>query len=214
MKGIMRTNTNRTSTTIFAAICSLALTLSVSAETVRYNSQPIGSSTKIEGTSTVHDWHMDSKLISGYIEADAKFPEAALTDASAAKPVVNVSIPVTTFKSNSRKMDEVMQEAMKAKQHPKIEYKLIELKPKSDTASSGSAQFDAVGVLTVAGTARTNSMPVTITKTEDKLKVSGSISLKMTNYGVEPPAPTIALGLLKTGDEVKITFEWLTAKAK
>jgi hypothetical protein len=34
----------------------------------------------------------------------------------------------------------------------------------------------------------------------------------MTDYGVEPPAPSI-LGLspIKTGDDLKLSFEWLTA---
>jgi hypothetical protein len=45
------------------------------------------------------------------------------------------------------------------------------------------------------------------------LKFSGTTALKMTDFGIQPPAPSLALGLIKTGDDVKITFEWLTAKA-
>src|SRR5262245_2886323 len=41
---------------------------------VRYDGQPTGSTAKIEGTSTVHDWHMDSSVIGGFMEVDAKFP--------------------------------------------------------------------------------------------------------------------------------------------
>jgi hypothetical protein len=33
----------------------------------------------------------------------------------------------------------------------------------------------------------------------------------MTDYKVKPPAPKIALGAITTGDEVKITFEWMVA---
>ena len=43
----------------------------------------------------------------------------------------------------------------------------------------------------------------------DKIKISGNTSLKMTDFKIEPPAPTLGLGALKTGDEVKISFEWI-----
>jgi hypothetical protein len=32
----------------------------------------------------------------------------------------------------------------------------------------------------------------------------------MTDFKIEPPAPAIGLGLIKTGDDVKLSFEWLT----
>jgi hypothetical protein len=35
--------------------------------------------------------------------------------------------------------------------------------------------------------------------------------MKMTDFKIEPPAPKIALGAIKTGDEITISFEWMTA---
>lgn len=179
---------------------------------VRYDALPVGSKAKMEGTSTIHDWHMDSAVIGGFMEVDAKFPESALTDAAAAKPRVEVFMPVRSFKSYAKKMDEVMQEHMEEPKYKKIEFKLTELKPKSAAGATGALQFEAVGVLTVHGTNKTINMPVTIEKTDNKIKVAGSTSLKMTDFGVKPPAPTI-LGVptIKTGDDIKVTFEWLTA---
>jgi len=179
---------------------------------VRYDAQPTGSKTKIEGTSTIHDWTMESAVIGGFLEADAKFPESALTDPAAAKPKAEVFMPVRSFKSYAKKMDEVMQEHMNEPKYKRIEYKLTELKPKSAAGSTGALQFEAVGVLTVAGTNKSITMPVTIEKKDGKLKVTGKMALKMTDYGVKPPAPTI-LGVptIKTGDDITITFEWLSA---
>jgi hypothetical protein len=34
-------------------------------------------------------------------------------------------------------------------------------------------------------------------------------ALKMTDFKIQPPASTIALGAIKTGDEVKISFGWI-----
>jgi polyisoprenoid-binding protein YceI len=155
---------------------------------------------------------MESAVIGGFLEVDAKFPESALTDPNAAKPKVELFMPVRSFKSYTKKMDDVMQEHMNEPKHKRIEYKLTELKPKSPAGTTGALQFEAVGALTIAGTTNTHKMPVTIEKKDGKLKVTGKTTLKMTDYGVKPPAPTIAgMSLIKTGDEVTITFEWLTA---
>ena len=182
-----------------------------SANVVHYAAQPVGSTVKIEGTSTIHDWTMEGALIGGSLDADTSFPESALTNAETAKPSAQVFIPVRSIKSDSRKMDEIMQEHMNAEKYPRIEYRLIELKPKS---GARELQFDAVGALTVSGVTRTNTMPVTFERVDGgKLKVSGSTPLKMTDFGVKPPAPTIlGMPIIKTGDDIKISFEWLVAK--
>ncbi len=180
--------------------------------TVRYDAQPTGSKCKMEGTSTIHDWTMESAVIGGFMEADANFPVSALTDAQAAKPKVEIFMPVRSFKSSYKKMDEVMQDHMNESKHKRIEYKLTELKPKSPAGTTGAIQFDAVGELTINGTTKTMTMPVTIEKKEGKMRVTGSAAVKMTDYGVKPPAPTI-LGMptIKTGDDLKITFDWVSA---
>ena len=197
---------------MLAAVLAMWLGAQAVAQTVRYDAQPVGSKTKIEGTSTIHDWTMESAVIGGFMEVDVKFPESALTDANAAKPKVEVFMPVRSFKSYAKKMDEVMQEHMNEPKYKRIEYKLIELKPKSAAGATGALQFDAIGAITVNGTTRTNTIPVTIEKKDGKLKISGSAPLKITSFGVKPPAPSIAgVSLIKTGDDIKVSFEWLTA---
>ena len=49
---------------------------SLAAGAILYVAQPTGSSMKIEGTSTLHDWKMTSSLVGGSMEADAKFEVA------------------------------------------------------------------------------------------------------------------------------------------
>jgi hypothetical protein len=36
----------------------------------------------------------------------------------------------------------------------------------------------------------------------------------MTDFKIDPPAPKVALGLIKTGDEVKLFFEWIVVQKK
>lgn len=179
---------------------------------LRYEALPTGSFSRIEGDSTLHEWKMEGKILGGYIEADEKFPESALTDAKAAKPVVYSFMPVKSFKSGTKKMDEVMQDSMNATTHPKIEYKLIELKPKSAAGTTGATQFEAIGALTISGVTMTNTMPVTIEKKDGKLKVNGTTPLKLSDFNVTIKLTGIAsLMNLKVKDDLKITVEWLLA---
>ena len=189
---------------LFAALAVFA------ADNVRFESRP-GSKVKVDGTSTVHDWTVESQLLKGTMEVPADF---ASNPAAAAKGTkVEVTIPVRSLKSGKTAMNNIMWEAMKMKDHPNIVYKLIELTPKAG-AQGTSAQFDAKGTLTVAGVTRTNTMPVTIEKTGDnKAKATGTTTVKMTDFGIKPPAPTVGLGFIKTGDDVKIAFEWHAEKA-
>src|SRR5712691_7605289 len=39
----------------------------------RFDSRP-GSKVRIEGTSSVHDWQMEGKIIGGFLEVGANFP--------------------------------------------------------------------------------------------------------------------------------------------
>ncbi len=74
--------------------------------------------------------------------------------------------------------------------------------------------FDAKGTLTVSGVTKDITMPVTMLRRVDQSRVtfSGATALKMTDFKITPPAPASALGLIKTGDDVKLTFEWAVGK--
>lgn len=184
---------------------------------VQYVAQPGGAKVRIEGTSSIHEWNMESPVIAGSMETDASFPESALKGGAAAKPKVEVNIPVRTLKSYNKRMDEVYQEHMEEAKFKKMEYKLTELKPKGDAPKGGKCEFDAVGTLTIHGVSKPLTMPVTIEKAEvdkdgkkvQQLKIAGATSLKMSDFEVKPPNPTIpGVGAITTGDEIKLTFEW------
>jgi len=56
-------------------------------------------------------------------------------------------------------------------------------------------------------------MPVNVLPLgEKKLKISGTTTVKMTDFKIEPPAPKIAMGMIKTGDEVKLIFDWMVVQ--
>jgi polyisoprenoid-binding protein YceI len=178
----------------------------------RYVAQP-GSKVTIDGTSTLHDWTVEGRIIGGSIEFDSNFESDPTLKSSRTSPKLEAIIPVRSIKSGKKPMDTVMHDAMKAATHTNIVYRLQTMTAKQ-AAVGAVTEFDTTGTLTVAGVTKTNQMAVKVEKLDGgKLRFTGSTALKMTDFGIQPPAPSVTLGLIKTGDDVKITFEWLTAKA-
>lgn len=187
------------------------------AEIVRYQGVPRGSSIKIKGTSTVHDWEVESTLIAGFMNVDGEFPsDLSTTTVPALKnlPQVNVQIPVRSIRSGKSTMDSVMHGAMKQQAHPKITYVLAKMTPSNVERKSGDPlRYDTKGDLTVAGVKKRIAMPIDLVQHgEGGLRITGKTKVKMTDFGIQPPAPKIAFGLIKTGDEVEIIFEWIIKK--
>jgi YceI-like domain len=204
----------------FAGVAALLVATAQADDWVRYKAKP-GDKVSIAGTSTIHDWTMEGEIIGGYLEVPAgvEFDQskAALTGVTGDKLPMHVetTIPVRAMKSHYEGMDEVMQQAMNAKDHPQIQYRLTEMKLKEPHAAGTPFQFDSKGELIVNGVTNVIAMPVSIENVDKaKLKIVGKIPLKMTDYKVTPPAPKIALGMIKTGDEVTISFEWLVGLAQ
>lgn len=192
---------------------------SLQAEVIRYAAQPGSSKIQVEGTSTLHPWIVQSQLIGGFMELDASFAKDPAFKAEPGlklTPKAEAIILVRTIKSDKAKMDEVMHEAMKQKEHPRITYRLTEMVLKTVPKSPEDPyEFDTKGELTVAGVKKALEMPVTLQRVgADKIKAAGKTDLKMTEFGIKPPAPVLLLGLVKTGDDVKVTFEWVIAESK
>jgi len=194
------------------------LALSGHAEDVRYKAQPRGSKVTVAGTSTIHDWTLEGEIIGGYLELPAGVAfdtaKAELPGATDGKLTAKaeVGIPVTSLKAPYSGMDEVMQQAMNAKDHPRIQFHLLEMTLKSPHPTGTPFVFDAKGDLIVNGVTNTITMPVTMENSEPtKLKITGKVPLKMTDFKVTPP---VKLGIFRTGDDINITFEWVVAAPK
>lgn len=205
-----------------AMVAGFCFVVSAGAQT-KYTTFPNASSVKVDGTSTLHEWEMEGKLIGGMMEfgSGIMLDPAQATIAGAADgkvPVkVHAVIPVNSIKSKAEHspdvMDHLMQSALKSDTFPLIQYTLTEMTVKGAHEAGKPFQFDTTGELAIAGKTNKVSFPVTIDASEaGKLKVNGTVALKMTDYGVTPPAPNIGLGLMKCGDDIKIIIDWTLKK--
>lgn len=201
--------------TTFTAAFAFLLS-ATAADMLKYKGTFRGSKMRIEGTSTIHEWHAESTVVRGTVDLDPSFPaDPANKELKPGKIQVDgkISMVVATFRcSSGAAMDGVMQETMEATKYPTIEFKLKELEFKE--FKDDKMVCDATGDLTVHGQTKTLTIPVEITRPDARsIKVAGSTDLKMTDFGVKPPAPKIALGAIKTGDDVKLIFEWSAQRA-
>ena len=201
-----------------SAAATIISGIQIQAETITYSART-GSLLKISGTSSVHDWEVKTLLIGGRMVWDSSFP----LDPSKAKlpklttsPKVSVIVPVRNIESGKQRMNEVMHGAMNAQKHKFARYNLTEIKVTDNKRKAGDPiLFDTEGTLNVNGKSVPVSMQVSIAKgKEGKLKVSGKTKLRMSQFGISPPAPKIALGLITTGDEVSVEFDWFVALKK
>jgi polyisoprenoid-binding protein YceI len=173
---------------------TLTLALAALAASAERYAPATGSLIRIEGTSTLHAWTMEGAAINGQIDA---------TTSNAV-----VTIPVTSIKSEHAKMDKLMAEALKAKQHPEIRYELLEATP---VTNPNAFAMKTKGRLTIAGVTRELAMDIQGTRNADgRYVLTGQAPVKMTSFGIKPPVAM--LGTIKTGDEVKVTFRWVVER--
>jgi len=177
---------------------------------------------RIEGTSNIHDWQCESPLILGSLQVSQNFPVEPGQAVNPAKVDIKgeASVRVLSLKSKNKdgtpyedKMDEVMWEHLKAQTNPVIVFRPTDLVLKEAAKSKDVPYvFDAKGDLAVSGVTNSISFPVSVLPLGDKdkkCKITGTVTLKMTDYKVEPPSPKFLP--IHTGDEIKILFTWMVA---
>ena len=139
--------------------------------------------TTVAGTSTLHAWTMTSTTgsFSGTVSGNT------IQD-------VNYKLVSKTLKSLKGPMDNNAYKAVQADKFPNITF----------TATSvNMGKGTMTGKLTVTNVTKTISVPVNVTKTGDTYTVWGQANIKMTDYGVTPPA--FMMNTVKTGNEITIT---------
>ena len=222
----------KTRTVIAANIALLMLAtaaLQAADEKITYMART-GGKMRIEGTANIihPTWQIESPIIGGMLEVGPGFPTEPGQAATPGKIEASgrAFMSVRSFKSvesdgkpYSDRMDEVTYEHLKEAQFKQITYKLTELTLKEVAKSKDAPYvFDSTGDLTIAGTTKTIKMPVNILPVADpkqnKLEITGSISIKMTDFKVEPVDINLVVGHITTGDDVKLVFKWVLWQKK
>jgi polyisoprenoid-binding protein YceI len=154
----------------------------------------------VSGSSTVRNWTCTAQ---GMI---------AVTPATAGTPVpgfasgvqgATVTVPVKAFKCPNDEMTLHLNEAMRSGEFPEIIYRL-------ENYDVAGAQAQATGTMTITGVSKPVSVPVTLTPSEQGVQVEGSTRLEFATFNLEPP--TVFLGMLKVGPQIRISFKGTIAR--
>jgi len=202
------------------ALLLIAILSTSAADLTRLDARS-GSKMRIEGTSTVHDWQSESPLILGHLEVGPNFPLEPGQNVTPGKVEVKGEATITVKslrslerdgKAYSDTMDQKMYDMMSYTNHPKIIFHPTELVLKEvPTDKTQPYLFDSKGDLEIAGVTNTISMAVSVTPLPGgRVKLTGTVSLKMTDYKIEPASIVFA----KTGNDVKVIFEWVLGQKK
>ncbi len=148
---------------------------------------------KLEGTSTIHDWEM----VSSHAEGNTEITLANGKIANIKTLLLN--FPVVTLKSGKSAMDNNAYKALDEKQYPQIYFELTEVESIIDQ------MIKAKGNLTISGNSSMVSLEVNYQLSEDDIWFTGSIPITFTQFKLDPPKALF--GTIKTGDDLKISFE-------
>ncbi len=162
-----------------------------------YNSVLSKSSLKVTGTSSLHDWEMSVDDFSCQVTFIMGNPSIKLLD-------INFNAEANSFKSHSNIMDNKTLKAIRADEHPIIQFKSnnIDFKIPLENESNGILP----GELTIGGKTTHVNLPFKVEMISDEsVEVTGTIQLKMTDFEIDPP--TALLGTLQTGNEIEIHFK-------
>ncbi len=154
---------------------------------------------KIEGTSNIQDWEMNSEK--GSCTASLQLIDnAVLTGMSN----LDFFIKVEDLRSDHKAMDNNMYNAMNSEKYPDVSYHSSNVVVK---AAGNGYIISAKGKLNIAGVSKDAEITANATAVDKGFAISGSYKLKMTDYNVTPPS--IMFGAIKTGNDVTIRFNFV-----
>jgi polyisoprenoid-binding protein YceI len=165
----------------------------------------------IEGTSNLHGWACRTQDMNAVVELDAAVAAQLSVAPPKALKRVDVKVPVKSLKCGHGAMDNNLYKALNADKTPDISYIMASFEAVAGEAKD-SFSLKTIGTLTINGKEQKVAMEVAATRLLDgTVRAKGTVPVKMTDFGITPP--TAIFGRLKTGDEVKVSFE-LTVGAK
>jgi len=156
------------------------------------------SDLKINGTSTLHDWVMDTENF------DCVF-EAQIDNTKIKIKKVKFSCNTTSIKSENSIMDKKAWEALKSKDFKTILFETDEMN--EFIVSDRKVEGKLIGNLLLAGEKRKITLQMMGKMDElGNMEFTGQVNIKMSEYGIIPP--TAVMGTIKTGDKITIIYDF------
>lgn len=155
----------------------------------------------LEGDSNVRRWSCDSSelRLTSFVETGTD------GEAPAVRSLV-FELEVASLRCGDEHMEAKLRESLKAEQFPVIRYRLGGARLVR-TGPAGQHFILTRGTLTVAGVERQVDLLVLASASpRGDLRALGSLALRMSDFGVDPPSAF--LGLVQSKDELLVRFDF------
>jgi polyisoprenoid-binding protein YceI len=187
---------------VFASLLVMAFSTQISVAQ-SYQLDNASSKLKVDGTSNIHDWQINAENQQGKLSVE--FENGKLVELQQ----LDFIVMAESLKSGKGSMDKNTYKALNTGKYKQIVFKLTKVKSINCSASN-SCKVAVTGNLTIAGTTKPIDLTFELNNGESRITLSGSKTIKMTDFGVEPP--TAMFGTITTGDALDIKFESIFKK--
>ncbi|WP_298155966.1 YceI family protein [Flavobacterium sp.] len=151
---------------------------------------------EISGTSTFHDWTMETKSLSG----QAQFNLLPGTDITGLT-MLELSIPAKSLKSNNRALNKNAWKALKTDRFKSIAYKLVSAKITGQ--ENYRTIITTIGKLTISGVTKEVTIDIhCMANKGGSITCTANYSFNMSDYAIDPPY--FMKKLMRTGDKVAL----------
>ena len=176
----------------------------------------------LHGSSNVAPWRCSGSTLDATMEVAAPLAQinnlidriedgnvALLTATTATfpQPSFHLTIPVQTLRCGNRQMERDMYRALRAGQHPSIDFRFARLVGGvHHDIDAGTYGAKIAGVLSLAGQTRTVTIDLEATRVaRDRFRLRARLPLRMTDFRITPP--TAFFGVIQAGDHLVVQFE-------
>ena len=174
----------------------------------------------VEGTSDVQDWSLDTSNVVGFLELNQPLFGPGSPQDSGLKPgdlqaQAEFFFPVKYFGNGytastfSDKTDRaVLHHALRTTENPNIVYRLHHLIATNAPSSQFSTLvLQSAGEVVIGGVTNSISIPIQVSRQDDGLRLSGSMPLKLSDFGIGPTSVQGKDWIARVGDSVESTFD-------
>ncbi|HOY06224.1 MAG TPA: YceI family protein [Saprospiraceae bacterium] len=162
-----------------------------------------GSKLYLKGTSNVNNFTCDCENRYGeqMVEVDRNGGYARFKN-------VDLTIPTKRFDCHNRKIDNDMQKALQADQHPNIRIKLVDAQQNAKCLEGDCKDWFDVKArvnITITGVSKEHTIAAKArTISPNRFELRGEQALQMSTFGINPPEAMF--GLIKVNDWISFHF--------
>ncbi|SDW67915.1 YceI family protein [Aequorivita viscosa] len=182
---------------VFGSLIMMVFALQIS-QAQTYQLSNTTSKLVVDGTSNIHDWQINAENQQGKLSAI--FVDGQLTKIQK----LDFSVTAESLKSGKSGMDKNTYKALNTSKYKQIVFKLTKVNS-INSSGSNSYKVAASGNLMIAGVTKPIDITFELKTDGSKVTLSGSKTIKMTDFGVDPPKAMF--GTITTGDAIDIKFE-------